>query len=365
MNGKMKAIVYYGKNDVRLEEMDIPEIGPKDVLLKSKYASLCGSDIHAVRKGPQWAKAEHQIFGHEYAATVAEVGSEVTKYKIGDRVFGVNMAFCGECYYCKHNDYAHCIGIGKNYTGQGIPGAFAQYFKFSDPENEHAFAPYLNSLMVIPDELTDEQCAMMEPFGVGLGAVEKAGVKEGDTVLVMGAGIIGISAAQWCKARGAKTIVVSRGRHRLEIAKKCGADHVISTLDGDCYDQVAAVTEETGWYWGKKTTTVDVVIDCAGYPGSFNDALKIVKPGGCICLAALYEEPGMANPQYIANKEPKIIGSTDNNLIDAMKGIMDGTVNVAPLLDAIVGINDFRQAFDRQMNGSACKVLIDMTKSNM
>lgn len=362
MSEKMKAIVYYGKNDVRLEEMDIPEIGPKDVLLKSKYASLCGSDIHAVRRGPQWAKAEHQIFGHEFAATVAKVGSEVTKYKVGDRVFGVNMAFCGACYYCKHGDYGHCTGIGQFYTGQGVPGAFAQYFKFTDPENEHAFAPYLNSLMIVPDALTDEQCAMMEPFGVGLGAVEKAGVKEGDTVVVLGTGIIGNSVVQWCKAKGAKTIVVGHGKHRLEAAKQCGADYAVSTLDGDCYDQVASLTEETGWYWGKETTPVDVVIDCAGYPGSFNDSLKIVKPGGAICMAALYEDMSMVNPQYIVNKEPRIMGSTDNNLLGALDGILKGTVQVEPLLDDIVGIDHFQEAFDRQMNGTATKILIDMTK---
>lgn len=362
MDGKMKAIIYHGQNDLRLEEIDIPQIGPKDVLLKSKYASICGSDIHAVRKGPKWAKADRQIFGHEFAATIAEVGSEITKYKVGDRVFGVNMAFCGECYYCKHGDYGHCTGIGQYYTGQGIPGSFAQYFKFTDPESEYAFAPYLNSLMHIPDEMSDEQCAMMEPFGVGLGAVEKAGVKEGDTVVILGTGIIGNSVLQWCKAKGAKTIVVGRGRHRLNVAKECGADHIVSTLDGDAYDQVAALTEETGWYWGKETTTVDIVIDCAGYPGSFNDCLKIVKPGGCVCMAALYEDMSMVNPQYIVNKEPKIIGSCDNNLIGAMNGILEGVVKVEPLLDGIVGINDFQEAFDRQMNGSAAKVLIDMTK---
>lgn len=362
MNGKMKAIVYYGQNDLRLEEQDIPQIGPKDVLIKSKYASICGSDIHAVRKGPQWAKAEHQVFGHEYAATIAEVGSEVTKYKVGDRVFGVNMGFCGKCYYCQHGDFGHCIGIGEHYTGQGIPGAFAQYFKFTNPEDPNAFAPYLNSLMVIPDEMTDEQCALMEPFGVGLGAVEKAGVKAGDTVVVLGTGIIGNSVLQWCKSKGATVIVVGRNRHRLEVAKKCGADHTISTKDGDCYEQVAALTAEAGWYWGKETTTVDVVIDCAGYPGSFNDCLKIVKPGGCVCMAALYEEMSMVNPQYIVNKEPKIVGTCDNDLMGAMQGLLNGLVTIDPLLDGIVPLERFQEAFDRQMNGSAAKVLIDMTK---
>ena len=192
--------------------------------------------------------------------------------------------------------------------------------------------------------------------------MNKAGVKEGDTVVILGTGIIGISSLQWCKARGARVIVVGRGRHRLDIAKKCGADHVVSTLDGDCYEQVAALTEETGWYWGKETTTVDAVIDCAGYPGSLNDALKIVKPGGAVCLAALYEDPSPVNPQYIVNKEPKILGTCDNDLLGAMKGIPAGTVSVEPLLDGIVGIEDFQEAFDRQMNGTAEKILIDMTR---
>lgn len=207
MKGKMKAIVYHGQNDLRLEELDIPEIGPKDVLLKTKYASICGSDLHAVRRGPKWARPKSRSRPRVRRPRSPSSAPRSPCYKVGDRVFGVNMAFCGECWYCRHQDYAHCTGVGDHYTGQGIPGACAQYFKFTDPESEYAFAPYLNSLMPIPDEMTDEQCAMMEPFGVGLGAVNKAGVKEGDTVVILGTGIIGISSLQWCKARGARVIV--------------------------------------------------------------------------------------------------------------------------------------------------------------
>ena len=216
MKGKMKAIVYHGQNDLRLEELDIPEIGPKDVLLKTKYASICGSDLH---HGLHPFRIPPIVSGHELSGEVVEVGSGVTKFRVGDRVTAEPHYGCGECWYCRHQDYAHCTGVGDHYTGQGIPGACAQYFKFTDPESEYAFAPYLNSLMPIPDEMTDEQCAMMEPFGVGLGAVNKAGVKEGDTVVILGTGIIGISSLQWCKARGARVIVVGRGRHRLDIAK--------------------------------------------------------------------------------------------------------------------------------------------------
>ena len=131
-----------------------------------------------------------------------------------------------------------------------------------------------------------------------------ATASKGDTVVILGTGIIGISSLQWCKARGARVIVVGRGRHRLDIAKKCGA----------------------------------------------------------VCLAALYEDPFPVNPQYIVNKEPKILGACDNDLLGAMKGILAGTVSVEPLLDGIVGIEDFQEAFDRQMNGTAEKILIDMTR---
>lgn len=362
MNGKMKAITFHGVGDVRLDEMDIPQIGPKDVLLKSVMTSVCGSDMHPYHVGARMASIPNEIGGHEYIATVAEVGSEVTKYKVGDRVFGHNMAFCGECWYCRHGDFGHCINVVKNYTGRGRAGAFAQYFKFDNPEDPNAFAPYLNSLMVIPDDVSDETVCLVEPFGVGLGAVEVADVKEGQTVVVLGSGIIGNSAMQWAKARGAKVILVGRSKRRLDCARACGADYVIDNTNGDCYEQIAALVGEPHFNWGKHACAVDVVLDCAGYPGSFNDALKIAKCGGTVCCVAYYEDESMVNPMLVTVKDMKVLGMNLCDVMGALAGIQNGAVKIDPLIDEIVPLERYMEAYQRQSDGSAMKVLIDMTK---
>lgn len=362
MNGKMKAIVFHGVGDVRLDEMDIPEIGPKDVLLKSVMTSVCGSDMHPYRVGQRMASIPNEIGGHEYVAAVAEVGSEITKYKVGDKVFGHNMSFCGQCWYCQHGDFGHCTGVVKTYTGRGRPGGFAQYFKFSDPESPDAFAPYLNSLMVLPEDMTNEQLTLVEPFGVGLSSVETAGIEAGQTVVILGSGIIANSAMQWAKAKGAKTILVGRSKRRLDCAKECGADYVIDNTNGDCYEQIAALVGEAHFNWGKHACAVDAVLDCAGYPGSFNDALKIVKCGGTVCCVAYYEDESLVNPMMITVKDVKILGMSDCNIMASLEGIRNGTVKVEPLIDDVVPLERYLEAYQRQNDGSAVKVLIDMTK---
>lgn len=360
MNGLMKKIVYYGKRDLRMEEHPIPQIGPKDVLLESGLVSICGTDLHPYRTG-RFGR-EKQVFGHEYSATIAEVGPEVTKYKVGDRVFGANFGLCGKCYYCKKGDYARCLGVLDNYTGQGQEGALSQYWVFKNPEDPNAPAPHMNSLLKIPDHMTDVQCAMMEPFGVGLGAVQSCDIQEGDQVVILGAGAIGNSAMQWVKAKGAVTYVVDVSERRLSCAKACGADYIIDNSKGDCYEQIAALTTETGWSQGSYATTVATVIDCAGYPGSFNDALKIVRPQGTVCDVALTEESGVVDAIYVTYKGLKIFGTTACDVKGAMQGILNGTVKVEPLIDEIIPKNRYLEAFDRQMDASAVKVLIDMRK---
>ena len=360
MNGKMKVIQFFGKGDVRLVEKDIPQIGPKDVLLRSHLVSVCGSDLHPYRVGERFASIPNEIGGHEYSATIAEVGSEVTKYKVGDRVYGFNLGFCGECWYCKHGDMWHCINTTKYYQGRGIPGAFAQYFKFNYAENPDALAPHINSLVELPEQMSDEQVCLIEPFGIGLASVETADVKDGQTVVVLGSGIIANSVMQWCKSRGAKVILVGRSKRRLDCAKECGVDYVIDNTNGDCYEQIAALVGEPGYIWGKETAAVDVVLDCAGYPGSFNDALKIAKCGGTVCCVAFYEEESMVNPQYVTTKDLRIVGMNGANPLGAMQGILEGKVKVEPLIDDIVPIDRYLEAYERQNDGSAVKVLINM-----
>lgn len=360
MEGKMKAIQYFGKGDLRLVEKDIPAIGPKDVLLKSKLVSICGSDMHPYISGPKWAAVPDEIPGHEFCATVAEVGSEVKNYKVGDRVIGFNAGVCGECWYCRNGQYDKCSHGTKNYTGRGLPGAGAQYFKFSDAENPNSMFGYLNTLMLVPEDISDQQICLAEPFGVGLMAVQVSQVKAGDTVVILGTGIIGNSAMQFAKARGAKVIMVGRSKRRLDCAKACGADYVIDNSYGDMYRQIAEITGEVGWQFGPETADVDITIDCAGYPNSFGDALKLTKNGGTVCEVAFHTQDSLVNPQYLVSKGLNIRTVNFNDLHGALNAFREGTAKVEPLIDDIVPLSRFIEAYERQAAGTAVKVLIDM-----
>lgn len=362
MKGTMKAAVFYGKGDIRVDERPIPEIGPNDVLLKSRMVSICGSDLQPYVEGV--GGVEGEVFGHEFIAEIAEIGSDVKGYQVGQRVFGHNVSVCGECWYCKNGDYGHCSNILKGYTGKHLqrPGGFSQYMKFDAPGEPDPASPHMNALMRIPDEMSDEQCTLMEPFGVGIGAIESCGVEAGDTVVILGAGTAGNCAMQWAKKLGATVLIVDISPKRLEIAKACGADYVIDNSKGDCYEQIAAIIGEPGWIKGSDATTAKAVLDCAGYPGSFNDALKIVRSGGVVCEMADSSILSPINITYISYKGLRILNSDSCDIPKAFNGLLSGELNVAPLIDELVPLEKVKYAFDQQASGKAMKVLVKMNE---
>jgi L-iditol 2-dehydrogenase len=360
MEQMMKAAVYYGKNDIRVEERPVPEIGDDDVLLKSRLVSVCGSDLQPYVQGCGGVPGE--VFGHEFAAEIAAVGKNVKGYSVGERVFGHNMAVCGECWYCTHGDYSHCANVLKSYTGKHLqhPGALAQYFVFTSPQEPIPEAPYINSLMKIPDEMTDEQCALMEPFGVGVGVIEKCGVKADDIVVILGAGMIGNCAMQWAHSIGARVAIADISKERLEMAKACGADWCINSAEEDCYAAAAAIAGEIGWTKGTEATTARVVVDCAGYPGSLNDALRIVRAGGTVCEMADNKNLSPVNITYITYKDVNIIHGGECDVLKAQRGLLDGSLKTEPLISETVTLDRIRYAFEEQAAGKKMKVLVRM-----
>ena len=357
----MKAAVYYGKGDIRIEERPIPEIGDDDVLLRSRMVSICGSDLQPYVEGKGGVPGE--IFGHEYVAEIAKLGKNVTGHYVGERVFGHNVSVCGTCWYCRHGDYAHCSNVLLSYTGKHLacPGGFAQYMLFKGPLAAGSVeAPHINALMHIPDELSDPQAALLEPFGVGIAAMEKCGVKADDTVVILGAGMTGNSAMQWAKKLGAKVIIVDISRHRLELARACGADHTIDNTNGDCYDQIARLIGEPGWIKGSDATSARVVMDCAGYHGSLNTALKLVRSGGVVCEISDSSVLSPVNITYISYKDLFITNSSGCDISKALSGMIDGDLKVEPLVDEIVPLDKAPYAFEKQAKHQAMKVLVDM-----
>ena len=232
MAEKMKAIVYEGPGEMIVEDVDKPVCGPNDVIVKTKYVSICGGELHTYRCG--YGQEPGRILGHEYIGFADEVGADVEGIKVGDRVWGMNFAPCGECWYCQNEDYGNCSNLLNYVTGNGVPGGMGQYVKLSP-------AIKGQTIHVIPDSIPDTSATLIEPFGVG--ADEVAGnVLPGDNVVVIGCGMIGNAIIQFAKLAGAGSITaVDISPARLELALKCGADHTIDSSKEDVLQAIQRI----------------------------------------------------------------------------------------------------------------------------
>jgi L-iditol 2-dehydrogenase len=255
----VKAAVLHAPGEIRIEERERPRPGPREVLVKVTAVGVCGSDVHYYehgRIGPFVVEAP-LILGHESAGRVAELGEGVTKHAEGDRVTLEPGVPCGRCRECRAGRYNLCADV-VFFATPPIDGAFAEFVVIHE---DFAFA--------LPDELSDEEGALMEPLSVGVWACRKAGVSAGDRVLVTGAGPIGLLAMQCARAFGATDVAVSDvNPHRLELALRTGATRTATPGDelGDDFD---------------------ALIECSGHPGALTAGIKALRPAGTAVLVGM------------------------------------------------------------------------------
>lgn len=256
MEGKMKAAVIHALKDIRCEMVDIPQIGSDDVLVKVKYAGICGSDLpRAMVSG---ARKYPLILGHEFCGEIEEVGANVAGFEKGDRVAIAPLIPCGECEYCRAGNYGLCDHY--NIIGTGSNGAFAEYTKVP---KEH--------VLKIPDTLDFETAAGIEPATIGYHGLAKAEITPGDTVVVMGCGPIGQFTMQWAKIFGAsKVIAVDIFDEKLQLAKELGADITVNSKDCDAVKVIRELTNGGA----------DVVAETAGSKFTQEQAILIAKKRG-------------------------------------------------------------------------------------
>jgi L-iditol 2-dehydrogenase len=277
--------------DMELKEVDVPEIGPHDVLVKVMAVGVCGSDVHYYEHGRvgEFVVEKPLILGHECAGIVADVGSAVTKFKVGDRVAIEPGVTCGECEYCKAGQYNLCPQVEFLATPP-IDGAFSQYI--SHPEG---------FLFHIPDSMTYEQATLNEPFSVGIQACKRANVQPGSTVVIMGMGPVGLMAVVAAKAFGATNIIVSDLEQiRLDEALKLGATHAIDIKKEDVNERIKEITNGDG---------VNYAIETAGNTTALKNALGSLKNGGTLAIVGLpQQETNDLNIPFIANHEINIVG---------------------------------------------------------
>ena len=268
----MRVGVYYNNHDVRVEERPVPKIGPGELLVKVIASGICGSDVlewYRIKKAPL-------VLGHEITGEVVEVSKDVDKYKVGDRVFVSHHVPCNTCKYCLSGNHTACHLL---HTTNFDPGGFSEYLR----------VPAINvdrGMMPLPDEVSFEEGAFIEPLGCVVRAQRMSHLLPGQTVLVLGSGQAGLLHIALAKAYGAGRIIATDvSDARKHAAKRLGADVV---LDGreDVPQRVREVND--GWL-------ADQVIVCTGAYPAFMQALKSVERGGTVMTFAT-TEPGVDLP---------------------------------------------------------------------
>ena len=258
----MLAAVLYGKEQVRLESIPVPAIGPGDILVRVRAALTCGTDLKVFRRGYHARMiVPPAVFGHEFAGDVVAVGESVTKFHPGQRVVAANSAPCLKCYYCRRGRLNLCEDLLFN------NGAYAEYIRVP------ARIVELNTY-AIPDRLDYRDAAMAEPLACVAKGLEDTGVQAGDKVAVIGTGTIGSMFVRLAKLRGAHVIAVGRRRPKLERMMNLGADKVITTED--TLDPVEAMRELTSGLGA------DIVIEAVGKAETWQWAVEMLRRGGVV-----------------------------------------------------------------------------------
>lgn len=306
----MKAAIHYGPGDYRIEEIEDPSAGEDGVVVKVGAAGVCGGDLHAYKGFYMERPPGKMVYGHENAGEVVEVGANVKDVKVGDRVFSEALGVCFKCDACKKKHFERCAG-GFRVAGLfGLNGGFAEYLWVPVVlRNPATGVPW--NLLKLPDTMTFQEAALVEPVNIGLGAAKSLQPRPEDTVLVMGAGMIGLSAILALKSLGvSKIISCDISDMRLKAAGELGA-HVL--LNGETDDVVKRVMEETA------EKGADIVMEIAGVPETFHQAIASVRRGGRISVVAYFEKPVDFSPHLLINKGVSIVPGGGGNFVDAFE----------------------------------------------
>ena len=296
----MKVAMYYNNNDVRIEEMPVPEINDKELLVKVKACGICGSDVmewYRIKKAPL-------VLGHEMSGDIVKVGKKVKKFKVGDRVFVSHHVPCENCEFCRNDQHTLCDLL---HSTNFYPGGFAEYLRVPEINIK-------NGVFALPKEMSYEEGAFIEPLACVVRGMRTAEMKPGKSVLILGSGIAGLLQIKLAKTMGAKNIIATDiDGYRLKIAKKLGADAVINAKEN--------VPKQTKKH--NNGQLADLVILCAGVPSAVKQAVESVNAGGTLLWFAP-TEPGVkiCFPLFdLWNKQIKMVSTYAAAPIDIKEAI--------------------------------------------
>jgi L-iditol 2-dehydrogenase len=295
MPTSMRAAVYRGVNDVRLEEVPVPQIGAGELLIRVHTCGICGTDLKKISTGSHSAP---RIFGHETTGVIVGTGAGVRNYKVGDRVMVFHHVPCRDCYYCRHKVFAQCptykrVGATAGYEPSG--GGFAEYVRVMDWIVAHG------GVVQIPDNVSFEQASFIEPVNTCMKGMEGLRLNRGETVLVIGQGPVGVILAVLARRCGARVITSDLFPQRLTIAKTFGLNDTIDASTSDTVTTIRKMTEGRG---------ADAVVLAVAGSGLIRPAMDAARPGGRVLLFAQTQRgEAVIDPASVCVDEKSLLGS--------------------------------------------------------
>lgn len=333
----MKVSIWHNNNDIRIKEVPTPVPGPKEMLVKVMSCGICGSDT------VEWYRLPRAplVQGHEPGAQVVQTGAAVKKFKPGDRVFIAPKVPCGQCYYCKKGHHPQCTGAKER-----LPGSFAQYILVPETIIE-------NGTYLLPDHVSYDQSTFIEPLACVIRAQKLAGIKEGQTVLVLGCGMSGLLHVKYAKSKRARVIATDIKASRLELARKNGADPAINAAG----NAAQLLLDQTG-------RKADIVILSTASMTAVEQAWECVDKGGAVVFFAV-PDPDLRVSIPINDfwtREIRVLTSYycgPPDLAEALELIASGEIEVDDMITHTLSLDDIEKGFQLVLEGKdSLKVII-------
>jgi L-iditol 2-dehydrogenase len=328
----MKALILKEYKHFELQDVPVPEPGATDVLVAVRACGICGSDVHGM-DGSSGRRRPPIIMGHEAAGVIAGIGSAVSGWSVGDRVTFDSTIYCGQCFYCRRGQINLCDNrrvLGVSCEDYRQSGAFADFVVV--PER---------ILYRLPDQLPFEHAAMVEPFTIALHAIRRAPPALNDSVVIVGAGMIGLALAQALKQTGCgQLIVLDVADDRLALAKSAGATHTINSGRENALESILALTGKHG---------ADIAFEAVGINATVDTTLRSLRKGGTAVLVGNVTPEVELPLQVAVTRELTVLGSCASSgeypaVLDMMAR---GALDPAPLISAVAPLRDGAPWFDR------------------
>ena len=342
----MKAIQYYGPKDIRFENVMVKPPEEGEVVVKVMAALTCGIDVKTFRRGhPVLIKEIPSGFGHEFSGIIDRVGRNVEGFKVGDRVVAANSAPCGECFYCKKEEYNLCENLNL------LNGAYAQYITVPARIVK-------KNMLILPPDLSFERAAFCEPLANVVHGAERTGIKEGDSVGIIGIGPIGLMFARIAKLMGARVIVGGRNPMKLKAAEDFA--HADEIIDLKKYPNPVKIFKE----FSAENKGLDVAVECVGLPEIWEQIFDCVRPGGTVhffggCKSGSKVTFDTTKMHYGDIKMMSVFHHTPKYFRQALKYIESGDIEVEKLITDTFPLEKVEYAMEQHIAGKAIKFLIN------